>query len=251
MNPRTFTVKLLATAQLRPVTESPLWLQYHAGLLMDPAGLWHSVHPSTAKQRSSKLHFLNGQWSSIVSMTHLVDGGLLNEPGRIGGQEAMSGHDVDLIGASLLQDVCGRYEVLHVVYDIILGKWRYITAWKHAVLSPQSPLSYWSGKMKLCVVLRDETSSLKLVSCLCRCEMWNCWWLWLKLLGHIFAVALVLLVEQSTRNIKVIGRDGNREPVLVELLLLGWDSLTLSSLRNDDDDLLISKVNSSRPCLLC
>ena len=51
---------------------------------------------------------------------HLVDGGLLYEAWGVCRQQAVGGHDVDLIGPALLQDLCRRNEVFHVVYDVIL-----------------------------------------------------------------------------------------------------------------------------------
>ena len=51
---------------------------------------------------------------------HLVNGGLLYEARGVCRQQAVGGHDVDLIRPTLLQDLCRRDKVLHVVNDVIL-----------------------------------------------------------------------------------------------------------------------------------
>lgn len=53
---------------------------------------------------------------------YLIDGRLLYECGRVCRQQAVRGHDVNLVGTSLLQDVCCCNKVLHVIYDVILIK---------------------------------------------------------------------------------------------------------------------------------
>lgn len=52
--------------------------------------------------------------------SYLVDGRLLDETRGVGRQQAVRGHDVNLVGSSLLQDLCGRNKVPHVVDDVIL-----------------------------------------------------------------------------------------------------------------------------------
>lgn len=51
---------------------------------------------------------------------HLVDGRLLDEPGGLGGQEAMRCHDKDLVGPPLLQRLCCCHEAVHVIDDVVL-----------------------------------------------------------------------------------------------------------------------------------
>lgn len=53
--------------------------------------------------------------------SYLIDGGLLYEPRGISRQQAVGGHDVDLVGSSLLQNLSCCHKILHVIYDVILG----------------------------------------------------------------------------------------------------------------------------------
>uniref|UniRef100_A0A480IX48 Phosphoribosyl pyrophosphate synthase-associated protein 1 isoform X1 n=1 Tax=Sus scrofa TaxID=9823 RepID=A0A480IX48_PIG len=50
---------------------------------------------------------------------HLVDGGLLDQARGLRGQDAVRGHDVDLVRASLFQDLRSGHETLHVVNDVV------------------------------------------------------------------------------------------------------------------------------------
>lgn len=58
-------------------------------------------------------------WSSW-RRSHLIDGRLLYEAWSVCRQQTMRGHDINLIGPSLFQDLCGSNEVSHIIYDIIL-----------------------------------------------------------------------------------------------------------------------------------
>lgn len=57
---------------------------------------------------------------------HLVDGGLLDEAGSVGGQQPVRGHDVNLIGSSFFQNLRCRHKVSDIIYDVILGTKMYI-----------------------------------------------------------------------------------------------------------------------------
>lgn len=52
----------------------------------------------------------------------LIYGRLLNEAWRIGRQQAMGGHDINLIGSSLLQDLCWCHKVFYIINDVILDE---------------------------------------------------------------------------------------------------------------------------------
>ena len=52
--------------------------------------------------------------------TRLVDNRLLDEPGGVGGQDAVCCHDVDLVRPSFLQRVRRRHKAVHVIDDVIL-----------------------------------------------------------------------------------------------------------------------------------
>lgn len=57
----------------------------------------------------------------MAGASHLVDGRLLDEAGGVAGQDAVRGHDVDLVGASFLQRLGRRHKAVHVVDDVVLG----------------------------------------------------------------------------------------------------------------------------------
>lgn len=57
----------------------------------------------------------------LLFFFYLINSRFFNESGRLSRQQAVRGHDEDLIGASLLQDLCGSDKFLHVVNDVILG----------------------------------------------------------------------------------------------------------------------------------
>lgn len=56
--------------------------------------------------------------------THLVDGGLLDESGRVAGEDAVRGHDEDLVGPPFLQRLRRRHKAVDVVDDVILREER-------------------------------------------------------------------------------------------------------------------------------
>lgn len=53
--------------------------------------------------------------------SYLINGRLLYEPWGVSRQQAVGGHDVDLIGSSLLQNLSCCHKILHVIYDVVLG----------------------------------------------------------------------------------------------------------------------------------
>lgn len=55
-----------------------------------------------------------------ATSSHLVDGRLLDETRGVGRQQAVRGHDVDLVRSPLLQDLRGGDKVPHVVDDVVL-----------------------------------------------------------------------------------------------------------------------------------
>lgn len=52
--------------------------------------------------------------------THFVYGGLFDEARGVCRQEAVGGHDVDLISSSLFQNLGCCHKVLHIINDVIL-----------------------------------------------------------------------------------------------------------------------------------
>ncbi len=60
------------------------------------------------------------QWRCIINETHFVYGGLLDEARGVCRQEAVGGHDVDLISSSLLQNLSCCHKVLYIINNVIL-----------------------------------------------------------------------------------------------------------------------------------
>ena len=58
--------------------------------------------------------------AQALTETNLINGGLLNQTGGFGRQDAVRGHDIDLVSTSLFQDLCSSNKALHVINDVIL-----------------------------------------------------------------------------------------------------------------------------------
>jgi len=52
--------------------------------------------------------------------THFINDRFLDEPRSVGGQEPVCGHDVNLIGSPLFQDLSSCNKVSDIIYDVIL-----------------------------------------------------------------------------------------------------------------------------------
>ena len=76
------------------------------------------------------------------SNTHLIDGRLLYEPGGITGEDAVCGHNEDLVGPSFLQRLGCCHETVNIIDDVILmGETELISSHLQAFKSRMAPSS--------------------------------------------------------------------------------------------------------------